>query len=130
MKDEPDWTLSQASPRRRFLFRLATYLVAYLAGIVSCIAFTPVELVLADKLLAGVYLWFSLPGFLFFFLGYETEAALFLYVGWAGLSAMALGIASVFLKWSQFATLRPWLLAFPIGFVGAMGAFYTIAASI
>lgn len=81
MKDEPDWTLSQASPRRRFLFRLATYLVAYLAGIVSCIAFTPVELVLADKLLAGVYLWFSLPGFLFFFLGYETEAALFLYVG-------------------------------------------------
>ncbi len=130
MVDEPAANPQPASLRRRILLRITTYLGAYLTGIVSCIAFTPVELVLASKLLAAVYIWFSLPGFLFFFLGYGTDAAQFWYVGWAGLAAMALGIASFFLVWPRLAALRPWLLAFPIGFVGAMGAYYTIAASI
>ena len=130
MEDEPGGNLQPASPRRRLLLRFTTYLGAYLTGIVSCIAFTPVELVLASKLLADVYLWFSLPGFIFFFFGYDTDAAQFWYVGWMGLGVMALGIASFFLKWPRLAALRPWLLAFPVGFVGAMGAYYTIAASI
>lgn len=130
MEDEAGTRLQPVSLRRRHLLRLVTYIIAYLTGIVSCIAFTPVEFVLASRLLLDVYPWFSLLGFIFFFLGYETGMAQFWYVGLAGLGIMTLGIATFFQKWPRLAALRPWLLAFPVGFVGAMGAYYTIAGSI
>ena len=130
MESDRIGNLQSAPPRRRILLWFTVYLFAYLCGIASCIVFTPVELFLASKLLADVYLWFSLFGFLIFFFGYDTDAAQFWYVGWVGLGVIALGIASFSLKWPWLTSLRPWFLAFPIGFVGAMGAYYTIAASI
>ncbi len=121
-------TLGKAALLRRLLLRFLTYVGAYLLGIVTCIAFTHVEIVLAGKSLLDVYPWFSLLGFALFF--FSRDTADLWHVGLTGLGIMTLGIATFFLKWPRLLALRPWLLAFPVGFVGATGAYYIIAGSI
>ena len=114
----------------RLLLRFTAYVGAYLAGIITCIAFTPAEMVLAGKSLLDVDPWFSLLGFLFFFFGYGAGTAQFWYVGSTAFIVMAFGIATFFVDRPWLVALRPWLFAFPVGFVGALGAYYTAAASI
>jgi hypothetical protein len=122
--------LQKALWLRRLLLRFATYVGAYLAGIITCIAFTPAEVVLAGKTLVGVYPWFSVLGFPFFFFGYNAGTAQFWYLGCSALLVIAFGILSFFRTHPRLVALRPWFVAFPVGFVGTLGAYYTVAASI
>ncbi|MEO1312338.1 MAG: hypothetical protein AAFV27_00495 [Pseudomonadota bacterium] len=130
MDRNPEGTLQKDPWLRRVLLRSTAYVGAYLAGIVACIAFTPAEVLLAGKWLIFIYPWFSVLGFFFLFFGYETLAAEFWYVGWSGLGIVAIGVLSFFRNRPRLVALRPWLLAFPVGFVGTLGAYYTAAASI
>ncbi len=114
----------------RLLLRFATYVGAYLTGIVTFIVLTPAELILASRWLVDVYPWFSLIGFFFFYSGYDGLAESFWFIGWTALGVMAFGFSSFFGNRSRFVAFRPWLLAFPVGFVGALGAYYAAAGSI
>lgn len=125
---KPEGPLPIAVRLGRLLLRVSIYVGAYLAGIVTCIVLTPVEIVLASRPLVDVYPWFSLLGFALFF--FSPDTADLWHVGLAGLGIMTLGVAAFFLKWPRLLALRPWLLAFPVGFVGATGAYYILAGSI
>ena len=130
MNRNPEVRLSKGPGLRHLLLRCATYVGAYLVGIMTSIALTPAEVFLAGRWLGDDYPWFSLIGFFFFYFGYYDLAWDFWSIGWTALGVMAFGVASFFGNRPRLVALRPWLLAFPVGFVGTLGAYYAAAGSI
>ena len=114
---------------------VSRYIIWYLAGILAAIALTPVSFVLV-----GVHLWpyyIALPGisFVLFYAGLTPEYVMgatmiywVIYVG--GLAAFFLGLATALPPIRHLRPLRPPMIGLSLGFIGAMGIFYTVAASI
>ena len=124
-----------ASKAKRFLFNSGQYFLCYLAGIIACVIFTPVELVLLNAPMWLFFVPFAPIGYFFFYFDlppqYVFGSNIFywsIYV--SGIVLVSIGFASgVALK----GRLRPWrpvMIGFPIGFVGTLGLYYTAASSI
>ena len=111
------------------------YVLWFLAGILAAILLTPVSFILA-----GVHLWpyyVALPGisFVLFYATLAPEYVLgptpvywLIYIG--GLLAFVMGLATLFPAARGLRKLRPPLIGLSLGFIGAMGVFYSVAASI
>ena len=123
-----------ATGRRRVLLSILQYLGAYLLGILSCVLFTPVDLVLAGKALWPFYPFAVIGFFLYYFYlapQYVFGPAItYWLVGSIGLVPFVLQLALYFSRISRLRAWRPLWIGFPIGFVGTLGVFYTVVASI
>lgn len=123
-----------ATGRRRVLLLLLQYLGAYLLGILTCVLFTPVDLVLAGKALWPFYP-FAVIGFILYYFYLAPQhvfgpATTYWLVGSIGLVPFGFELAVYFSRNPRLRVWRPLWIGFPIGFVGALGVFYTAAASI
>ena len=120
------------------IFRaVLSYCAAYLLGIISSIALTPVEMDLG-----GAPLWLLYPilapiGFLLFYVYLEGAYLPFggkgpsywLYFA-VGLFPFVMEAAAYFLGTRRWHAWRPLWIGFPIGFVGTLGVYYSAASSI
>lgn len=122
---------------RKTITFLVHYLVAYIAGIVACVITTPAETELAGLTMWPLYLFLAPIGVALFYL-YLSGA--YLPYGGNGLGywiICSLGLVPIVgeslarlaaIRWLR--VLRPWWTAFPIGFVGTAGVYFSAAASI
>jgi hypothetical protein len=114
------------------------YLGAYLLGIITSIAITPVEMSMGGH----VPLWFLYPilapiGYFLFYLYLEGAYLPFggegpsywLYVA-VGLVPFVMELLAYLLRSRRLLAWRPLWIGFPIGFAGTLGVYYTAAASI
>jgi hypothetical protein len=111
------------------------YLGAYLVGVVACVLVTPVEPVLVGAHLWPYYPLLAIIGFLLFHLYLAPQSVFGSGIACGliysiGLLSVVLGLAVRFGPLRRMRFLSPFLIGFPIGFVGTMGVFYTAAASI
>jgi hypothetical protein len=111
------------------------YLGAYLAGVLACVLVTPVEPVLVGFPLWPYYPLLAIIGFFLFYLHLPPQYVFgsgiaYTLVYSIGLLSVVLGLAVHFGPLRRIRVLSPFLIGFPIGFVGTMGVFYTAAASI
>lgn len=135
-----DSTSSQelAGNSAKSLFREGgQYCAAYLLGIISSIALTPVETTLGGAPLWLVYPILAPIGCLLFY--FYLEGAYLPFGGkgtsywWyftIGLVPFALELAAYFLGSHRLRAWRPLWIGFPMGFVGTLGVYFTAAASI
>jgi hypothetical protein len=115
--------------------RVGRYVIAYLLGIAAAVAFTPAEMVLAGHALWHLYPVFAFPGVLafYFYLSpqYSVGAGPVYWLTFClGFTPVVVGVAA---SRSSGAWLRGWAhlwIGFPVGFVGTLGAYCTVAASI
>ncbi|MEM7431665.1 MAG: hypothetical protein AAF351_06960 [Pseudomonadota bacterium] len=131
-----------AHPRQRheapaWLVVTGKYFAAYLLGIVVCIVFTPVDLKLVGVELSFYYPLLAIPGYLAFYFylegGYLPDGG----ISWAYWAMFAVGLipfvvaAIAYFSSSQFfSKWRPLWIAFPVGFLGTIGVYYTVAGSV
>jgi hypothetical protein len=111
------------------------YLGSYLAGVLACVLVTPVETVLVGKTLWPYYPLLAVIGFFLFYIYLPPQyvfgsGVVYGLVYSIGLLSVVLGLATHFEPLRRLRFLSPLLIAFPIGFVGTMGVYYTAAASI
>ncbi len=115
------------------LTRVWQYVGSYLLGILTCILLTPVELTLA-----GAVLW---PFYGFAVIGVPLYLLLTPEYVWGSASAYWWGatisliplLFEIGLRLTRRPSLsrwRPWWIAFPLGFLGTLGIYYTVGASI
>lgn len=113
---------------------LRPYALWYLAGILAAILLTPVGL-----MLLGVHLWpyyLASPGLgfvLFYVLTPEYvlgDTQLYRIIYTCGIAGLALGLATLLPVARGLRIIRPPLIGLSLGFIGAMGIFYTAAASV
>lgn len=125
-----------SSTRKISIFAsILKYLGAYLLGIVACILLTPVEFVLAGKALWPLYPVFAVIGFFLYYFyltpTYVTGSAQsFWLLGAIGFMPLVYAAICICKRKAVLRSWRPLLIAFPIGFVGTLGGYYTAAASI
>ncbi len=124
-----------ASKAKRILFSSGQYFLCYLAGIIACVIFTPVEVMLLNAPMWLFFVPFAPIGYFFFYFDLPPQYVFGSNISyWSvyvfGIVFVSIGIASgVALK----GRLRPWrpvMIGFPIGFVGTLGLYYTAASSI
>ena len=122
---------------RKALRAIARYLGAYLLGIVVGVIATPAELILVGQPLWPWYPVFALPGYVLFYyylaggyLPFASAGLAFWTYYLVGLLPFLLGAWTVLRKPAWARTWRPLWIAFPIGFIGTMGVYYTAAASV
>ena len=121
--------------RRSVVWGVLAYLGFYLLGIVTCLLFTPADLSLAGVPLGLLYLPLATVGY-FLFLFYLEPGYVFgsSFVYWlvygAGVLLVILGIVVHLRALRSYRYLGPVLIAYPLGFVGTLGIYYTAAASI
>ena len=123
-----------AMARTRVLLVILQYLGSYLLGILSCVLFTPADLVLAGKELWPFYP-FAVIGFLIYYFYLEPQyvfghAITYWLVASIGLVTLVFEPAVYFRRSLRLRAWRPLWIGFPLGFVGTLGVFYTAAASI
>lgn len=112
------------------------YAGAYLLGIITCVVVTPVELSLSGVPLWILYPPLALVGVLAFYLNLPTaylpfgNGPLYWLVCSIGLVPVAFEIAVYVGAARSLVAWRPLWIAFPIGFIGTLGVYYTAAASI
>ena len=110
---------------------LVLYFVAYLAGIFTCLLYTPVQMKL------GAVLWYPLVSWIGFFLFYLLppqylvfgDGIVYCLICSMGFLPVVLALATYF----GMIRLKPWRplwVGLPIGFIGTLGVYYTAAASV
>lgn len=121
--------------RTKPLIEATKYLGYYLLGIVACVLFTPADLVLVGTHLWPFYPFFSVIGFVLFYLYLPPNYVFGPTFGYwlvysLGIVLVLLGVAVHFRPLRRLHSLRHMLIGFPVGFVGTLGVFYTAGASI
>ena len=117
------------------LLTILKYLACYLLGIVACILLTPAELLLAGKTLWLEYTLFAPIGILLYYFYLTPQyvfgsAASYWLVGSLASIPVLFEAVTFFRKTPESRHWRPLWIGFPIGFLGALGVYYTAAASI
>ena len=120
---------------KRVLVAAMKYLGFYFLGIAACILFTPVELVLAGKPLWPLYPVLSAIFFILFYLDSPPPYVFgrtFVYwlISSLGVILVLLGAGSYLNVLRRLRAFRPFLIGFPVGFVGTLSVYYHAAASI
>lgn len=120
---------------RPALRSVLTYLGYYFLGIVSCVVFTPVDAVLAGTVIWPYFPLFAPFGFVAFYSSLPSQyvfgaTVIYWVICIAGPLFILLGLAATLRPLRQLKSWRPFLIGFPLGFVGTLGCFYAIAASI
>jgi NhaP-type Na+/H+ or K+/H+ antiporter len=123
-----------AAARTRVPLVILQYLGSYLLGILTCVLFTPVDLVLAGKALWPFYP-FAVIGFFLYYFYLDPQyvfgpATTYWLVGSIGLAPLVFEVAAYFRRSPRLRAWRPLWIGFPLGFIGTLGVFYTAAASI
>lgn len=127
--------MKNESKKRRVLAAILSFLCAYLLGIVVCVVVTPVEVELAGKLLWPLYpvlSVFGYPAYYFYLTPTYVTGPVQEYwlLGALGFLPIIYGIICLVKRAYVFPMAAPFLIGFPIGFVGTLGAYYSAAASI
>ena len=107
----------------------------YLLGVILSVLLTPVEIVLVGGQIWPYLAAFAPVGYVLFYLDlppqYVFGSTPFYWGVYAlGIAPVLLGLASFFVGKTRLAPWRPLLIGLPLGFVGTLGVYYTIAASI
>ena len=126
---------SSAQGLREFWVATRAYLLWYLAGIVSCVVFTPVDLTLIRFPIVVLYPPLAVVGYPLFYLYLDPQYVWgstpeYWCVYWTGLAFGALAILAHLIRWQPLRCWRPALAGFTLGFIGTMGVYYSVAASI
>lgn len=124
-----------ASKAKQFLFNGGQYFLCYLAGIVACIIFTPVELVLLDAPIWLFFVPFAPVGYCFFYFDlppqYVFGSNIYYWSVYVfGIAFVSIGFVSRILTKGRLRPWQPFMIGFPIGFVGTLGLYYAAASSI
>jgi hypothetical protein len=119
----------------RVLRAIPRYVVSYLLGIVTCVLVTPAELNLAGVGIWPLYPIFAVVGFFLFFFYLSPPYTFAPKLGhWLVVSIGLVPVVSeAAVYWAGTPGLRAWRplwIGFPVGFVGTLGVYFTVAASI
>ena len=130
-----DLPLGRVSKSKRFFYNGGQFFLCYLAGIIACIIFTPVELMLLDAPMWLFFIPFAPIGYFFFYFDLPPQYVFGSNVSyWSvyvlGITLVSIGFALGVLFKGRLRAWRPLMIGFPIGFVGTLGLYYTAAASI
>ena len=131
-------TAPPSGPRSKrkssLLLAILKYIGSYLLGIIMGIAFTPAEISLAG---APVWLFYPLAflGFIAYYLYLSPQyvfgvASSYWLVGTIGLIPMLFELAAWRTADRGLSVWRPLWFGLPIGFLGTLGVYYSLAASI
>ncbi|WP_299755149.1 hypothetical protein [uncultured Boseongicola sp.] len=127
--------IERRSKAKGILFSVGRYFGWYLIGIFACITFTPVEMVLIDAPMWLFFVPFAPIGYFFFYFDLPPQYVFGSNISYwtvyvIGIVLVLLGFASHFLAEGRFRAWSPLMVGFPLGFVGTLGVYYTVAASI
>ncbi len=125
----------RVSNSKRFLSNSGQYFLGYLAGIIACIIFTPVELMLLDAPMWLFFIPFASIGYFSFYFYLPPQYVFGSNVSyWSvyvlGITLVSIGFALGVMFKGRLRPWRPLMIGFPIGFVGSLGLYYTAASSI
>lgn len=129
-----DSSYDSSTGKQRVFITILKYFGFYFLGILACIVFTPVEITLAGSPVWRFYP-LSFLGFIAYYL-YLTPEYVFgtALAYWA---AGTIGLIPVFFEVAAFLrgnlslkSWRPLWIGFPIGFVGALGIYFSLAGSV
>jgi hypothetical protein len=133
--------MSNSSPETRragwtgTLSAIARGVGFYLVGVILCVLLTPVETDLVGRQIWPYLAAFAPVGYILFYLDLTPQyvfgsTPLYWGVYALGIAPVLLGLASFFVGKARLGPWRPLLIGLPLGFVGTLGVYYTIAASI
>lgn len=120
---------------RRLLLKTVGFLGYYLLGIVACVLLTPVELTLIDRPVWLFYAPLAALGYAAFYVSLPPQYVFGPTAGYwtvyvLGLASVLVGLMALVMTGERFRRWSPLLIGLPLGFVGTLGVYFSIAASI